>query len=256
MRSPSAAALVWLLAVLGAASCSNPLGRQYEYEEQLYLSVDGHASVIVNASIPALVALRGMPLDPSPALRPDRNAVRTMLEGMGCEVDGVGQPWTRRGRRFIQMRISSTDVRTLSRCRLLSWSAYALDPQGETTLLYTQKVGPPTPGAPGAVNWDGTEIVGFKLHLPSRVLDHNVKRLADGSNGEIERGNILSYEQRLTDRRAGVPVEMRVLMGAESILAQTLMIFAGAAAAALAAIAIVIWLTMRRARRRQQMGAA
>ena len=42
------------------AGCSLPFGREYEYEEQLYLDVDGSATVIVNASMPALVALRGL----------------------------------------------------------------------------------------------------------------------------------------------------------------------------------------------------
>jgi hypothetical protein len=221
--------------------------------------VDGRASAIVNASIPALVALRRLPLDPSPSLRPDRDVVRRVLEEAGCEVDSVGQPWTRRGRRFIQIRLSTTDVSTFSRCGLLSWSTYALGPEGDEALRYVQRVGPPAspPGQDGAretpaageARWDGSEVVGFKLHLPSKILDHNVKRLEDGRNGTIERGNILSYEQRLADRRAGVPIEMSVLMGDRSILAQTLLLFGVAVLGAAVAIALVLWVTMRRARR-------
>ena len=55
-----------------AAACSNPLGRQYEYEEQIYLRVDGAATVVIDASLPALVALRGVPLDVGRGARMDR----------------------------------------------------------------------------------------------------------------------------------------------------------------------------------------
>ena len=61
-----------------AAACRNPLGREYEYEEQLYLQVNGSATVIVDASIASLVALRGLPLDTSFATRPDRAAIRKL----------------------------------------------------------------------------------------------------------------------------------------------------------------------------------
>jgi hypothetical protein len=55
-----------VLAAATVVACSNPLGRQYEYDEQTYLAVDGSATVVVNSSLPALVALRGASLDPKP----------------------------------------------------------------------------------------------------------------------------------------------------------------------------------------------
>jgi hypothetical protein len=130
----------------------------------------------------------------------------------------------------------------------LSWSTYRLGREGDQ-LAYEQTVGAPGAGDPGRVNWDGSELVGFKLHLPSRITFHNVKRLEDGSNGEAERGNILTWEQRLTDRIAGQPVVMLVRMDAESILARTLTLFFGAFGAAISLLALLIWLSIRRARR-------
>jgi hypothetical protein len=100
------------------------------------------------------------------------------------------------------------------------------------------------------VNWDGSELVGFKLHLPSRIIFHNVKRLEDGANGEPDRGNILTYEQWLRDRRAGQPMLMEVRMDSQSILYRTLWLFAGAFAAAVLLILTMVWLTVRRARKR------
>jgi hypothetical protein len=243
------AAMLAALAIAGSCG-GGPLGRQYEYEEQIYLRVDGSATVIVNASIAALVALRGVDLDPSNAHRIDRADVRRAFEVAGCEVASVGQPWRRQGRRFVQVRIATEDVRTLATCGILAWSTYALDPIDDDRLRYVQVVGLPAGRDPGPVKWTGKEVVGFKLHAPSRIEYHNVKRLEDGTNGEVERGNILTWEQYLADRRAGRPLDMEVRMSARSILFQTIFLFAGALVAALSVLGILIWLTIRRGRTR------
>jgi hypothetical protein len=251
MRARVRLALAGLLLFTIAAACRNPLGREYEYEEQLYLQVNGSATVIVDASIPSLVALRGLAFDTSFATRPDRAAIRKVVEAGGCPAVTVGQPWTRHGRRFVQIRIATKDVRTLAGCALLSWSTYALDPDPESrdTLRYRQTVGAAANGNPGDPKWTGKELVGFKLHMPSKITLHNVKLLDTGENGTVERGNILTYEQRLTDRRAGTPLEMNVEMGSQSILYHTLFLFAGAFAAAVVALAVTVWLTVRHGRR-------
>ena len=251
MRSRSVRAAAGLL-LLSAIACSGlPLGRHYEYEEQLYLGADGSATVIIASSIAALVALRGLPLNPSPTARTDRGEIRRALEAGGCTVDNVGQGWRRSGRRFVQFRISTDNVRTLRSCGVLSWSSYALGPAEDAAdrLRYLQIVGPPTPGDPGQVNWDGSELVAFKLHLPSRIHHHNVRRLEDNSTGDVERGNILTWEQRFADRRGGQPITMDVTMDATSILYTTLWLFAGAFAAALLVLATIIWLVVRKGRK-------
>ena len=240
--------LAGLLAAAMLAACSNPLGPQYEYEEQLYLNVGGTATVIVDASLASLVALRGAAIDPSPDARLDRAEIQRVFERAGCTVDNVSQTWRRKGRRFIQIRVSTADVYALAACGLLSWSSYSLIASDEG-LHYRQTVGAAAGQDPGPVSWDGSELVGFKLHLPSRITYHNVKRLKDGQDGTIERGNILTWEQRLADRRAGQPIDMDVRMDRTSILFTTLWLFAGAFAAAVAALGLIIWLTIRRGRR-------
>jgi hypothetical protein len=234
-------------ALAAAAGCRNPLGRQYEYEEQVYLGVDGDAQVVIDTSMPALVALRGVPIDPSPRVPIDRDQVRRLFAVSGCANVRVGQPWIRRGRRFVQIRVSGkiADLRT---CGPLAWSTYTFERDGNV-IHYQQNVGAPAAGNPGAVNWDGSELVAFKLHLPSKIIYQNVKRLEDGSNGTTERGNILTWEQRLSDRRAGTPVNLDVRMDSQSILYRTLWLFAGAFAAAVAVLVLLIWMTMRRAKR-------
>ncbi len=243
--SAVAAALV----ALAAAACGSPLGSKYEYQEQLYLRVDGKATVVIDASIPALVALRGVTLDPDAPASTDRAALRRMFEAAGCHVDNVGQPWRRNGRRFIQVRLSTRDVRGLSECGLLAWSAYALDTVDDDNLRFRQTVGKPAAAAPGKVKWTGSEVVAFRVHVPSRIREHNVRRLDADRPGDIERGNILTWQQRLADRLAGKPVVMDVRMDADSILFTTLWLFGGAFVAAVSALAGVVWLVVRRGRK-------
>jgi hypothetical protein len=230
-------------------ACSSPFGRDYEYEEQLYLSVDGSARAIISASIPALVALRNLPLDANPRARVDRDVVERIYASNGCTDVRVGQPWIRRGRHFVQVRVDATDVTALAHCAPLSWSRFTFQ-RGDGVIHYEQQLGPASGVRPADVNWNGSELVSFKLHLPGRILFHNVKRL-DGSNGEPDRGNILTWEQRLSDRLAGQPLDMVVTMDGESILHRTLWLFASAFVAAVVVLMLAIWLTVRHARRKR-----
>jgi hypothetical protein len=235
--------------LVATVACGNPFGRQYEYEEQVYLGVDGAASVVVDASVPALVALRKMPLDPAPRARVDRDLVRRLFSTAGCHEVRVGQPRVRQGRHFVQVRLTAPTVAALSECAPLAWSTYRFERVG-SEIHYEQIVGAGANGDPGPVNWTGQELVAFKLHLPSRILFHNVRRLEDGGPGEPGRGNILTWEQRLSDRRAGQPLRLEVRMDSESILYRTLWLFAGAFVAAVGVLVLLIWITIRRARRR------
>lgn len=239
-----------LLAAVLLIGCRNPLARQYEYSEEMYLSVDGSASVIVESSIAALVALRNAPLDPSPDTPVDREAIRRIYQEAGCDVRDVGQPWRRNGRRYVQIRLETGDVTRLSSCGMLSWSTYAFgatldEERGEDVLLYRQTVGKADSGDPKGVNWTGDELVAFRMHLPSRIHYQNVRLLARDEPGAIERGNILTWEQRLIDRRAGHPVNIEVRMAPQSILNRTLWIFALSFAGAIVTLAAAVWFTAR-----------
>jgi len=251
VRLASIAVCVAAIAV-NIACGMNPFGAHYEYEEQVYLSVDGRATVVVDASLPALVALRGVAIDASPGGAADRDTVRRAVEQLGCRVDSVSRPWTRSGRRFVQVQVTIDDVRQPVTCRLLAWSSYALTPIDPDAIRYQQTIGAPSPPATPApastAGWDGTELVAFKLHAPSRIRYQNVKRL-DGTNGTEERGNILTWEQRLSDRLAGKPVVLDVRMDATSILRTTLWLFAGAFAAAVLVLVGIVWLVVRRGRK-------
>jgi hypothetical protein len=197
----------------------------------------------------ALVALRGLPLDPAPASRLNSDDVRRVFEAAGCQVTRAGRPWRRGGRRFVQVRMQVADVRKASACGALSWSLYGFEvTPGQ--MRFTQSVGASTGAPPPGNTWNGSELVAFKLHLPSRVTYQNVRRLEDGEPGSVERGNILTWEQRLSDRLAGTPVVMEARTDSESILYRTVALFAGAFIAAVILLIFLVWYTIRRGRTR------
>jgi hypothetical protein len=241
-------AIFALAAAIAGAACSNPFAPQYEYEEQVYLSIDGRASVVIDTSFDALVALRGAAIDPAIASA-DREGVRRLVTAAGCSVESVSRFWTRRGRRFVQIQVAADHVRRLPACPLLAWSKYSLDAIDGGGLRFVQEVGPAAPGAgQPVVNWAGDEVVAFKVHLPSRITYQNVKLLT-GENGNTERGNILTWAQTLADRKAGKPLSMRADMEGRSILHTTLWLFAGAFAAAVLLLVTIIWLVIRKGRK-------
>ena len=218
-----------------AGGCQRSIFRQYEYEEEIYLKLDGSATMMINASIPALIALRGLDLNPDPAARPDRDKIRELYAAPSVAVTRVSPPWRRNGRRFVQIRMDVSDIRQLARSAPLAWSTYQFTTNGKE-YHYRQVWGAPADKPLPNVNWDGSEIVAVRMHLPSRIEYHNA------TSRKVDRGNIVGWEQPLKDRLAGKPLEMEVRMQTQSILYRTLTIFCIALAAALALMAaIVVW---------------
>ena len=233
-------------AVPGCAS--GIFGKQYEYEEDVTLTLDGSATIVVNTSIPALKMLRGLDLNMDPTVRFDgeRNKIRAAYESPVTRVN-VRPPWRRAGRRFVQIRVDVDDIRKLSEAAPFAWSRYELT-ERDGNHVFTQVVGPAAfrPGTLPNVGWNGSEIVAFRLHLPSRILEHNSRTLETDEPEEVQRGNILRWEQHLSDRLDGKPLRIEVRMDSQSILYRTLWLFAGAFAAAVALIALLLWWTIRK----------
>jgi len=248
LRVRAALTLALLAAVVsGACGGRSLFGKQYEYEEDLYVRTDGSADLIVNASIAALVALRGLNFDPSPTSRLDRDAIRAAFQSPVTEVLRVSRPWTRHGRRFIQVRLRVADIRKLSAAPLFSWSHYDLMLRdGQRVFVQTVGASALRPGMLRNYGWTGGELVAFRLHLPSRILWHNARDVDTGNTVDVQRGNILAWEQPLTDRLDGRPIDIEVRMDTQSILYRTLWLFASAFLAAVALIGGLIWLTIRK----------
>jgi len=238
-----------VLCVIGAA-CGGTVSlfRQYEYEEEVYLSLDGTATVYVNSSLPALNALRGTSFDTSPADRVDTAAVRTYYSTPATRVIRVTQS-RRNNRRFVHVRLDVDDITKLGDVAPFAWSKYQFTRDGNL-FRYLQAVGPAAAKDVGNVGWNGSEIVAFRLHLPSRIRYHN-------TGGEVGRGNILVWEQPLAARLRGEPVVRDLTSGvgvldarmdAQSILYATLWLFGTTFVAVAVVFGGVIWWVMRRGR--------
>ena len=235
--------------VAGACACGGFFGKQYEYEEELYLSTDGSANVVVNASVPALIALRGLSLNSDPAAVVDRAAIRAAYESPMTQVSRI-KSWRRHGRRFVQVRLKVSDVRQLSSVSPFSWSRYELtEKDGLRVFQQTIEASAFRPGTLKNVGWTGKELVGFRLHLASAIIWHNARDFETGKESSVQRGNILAWEQSLADRLDGRPVSIEVRTGRESILSQTLVLFAGAFLAAVLLIVFLIWMMFRKGKR-------
>ena len=229
-----------LAALLAATACRGVIPRHYEYEEEMYLGLDGSATLYVNGSVPALVALRGLDLDTRPGARLDRPRLREAYTSPVTQVTRVSAS-RRAGRRFAHLRIRVSDVRRLSEVAPFAWSVYALD-RREGAVVFEQRVGPPAGRLVPDVGWKGAELVAFRLHLPSKIRYHNAPSKV------VERGNILAWEQTLQDRRRGHPVSIEVRLDTESILHRTLWLFATMIGVVVALFAVVIWWMVRRGR--------
>jgi hypothetical protein len=243
----ASAVLVALLLSVVAACGGWVFGKVYEYEEDVYVSLDGSAELIVNASIPALVTLRGIDLPVDPAARLDRDQIRAAYTSPLTDVPRVSRPWLRQGRRFVQVRLRVADIRTLAEVAPFSWSHYELA-EKDGLVVYRQTIAKSAmrPGTLQNFGWSGGEVVAFRLHMPSRIVWHNARDLETNETSDIARGNILSWEQHLTDRLDGRPISIEVRMDRQSILYRTLWLFAGAFVAAVTLIGALIWLTIRK----------
>jgi hypothetical protein len=227
-----------LLSVLASLGCSNVIARKYEYEEELFLELDGSATLYVNASVPALVALRGVTLPLDPGARLDRQVVRAIYE---TPVTGVESVTTsrREGRRYVHLRIDVPDVRRLGDAPPFAWSTYRYV-ESDNRFEFGQQMQSAAGEDVGNVGWAGDELVAVRLHLPSVVDEHN------SPSRTIERGNIIVWEQPLTDRLKGVPLTIEARMEKESILFRTLALFAAMSVLVVLTFAGFIWFVKTR----------
>jgi len=236
-RVRAAAGVLAALASIASASCGGGLFRQFEYEEDIYVSLDGSATVFVNGSLAALDALRGADFDLSPSAPLDRERVRAWFSSPVTHVTRVSGS-RRRNRRFVHVRLEVDDVRRLSEAPPFAWSTYRFERQGNL-YVYRQTIGAAARKTVGDVGWSGSEQVAFRLHIPSKIAYYNLP-------GRLNRGNILVWEQPLADRLRGAPLMLDARMETQSILFRTLWLFGLTFVAVAVTFGIIIWWVLRR----------
>jgi len=230
------------VATLGVSACGGGgLVKHYEYDEDIYLSVDGSATIYLNASVPALVNLRGLDLDIRPTANIDRAKIRSLFTTEATRVTRVSR-WRRFGRQFVQIRMAVDDVTKLGSVAPFDWATYQLDRQDDL-VVYRQRLNAAAGKPVGDVGWKGGELIAVRVHLPSRIRYHNA------GAGNLRRGNILVWEQPLTDRQAGTPLEIEARIEKTSILYSTLVLFAVSGLLALIVLAALIVWVVRKGKR-------
>jgi hypothetical protein len=227
-----------LVFVLLSVACGNVISRKYEYEEEIFLALDGSARVYINASLPALVALRGAALPVDPSARLDRQVVREIYTSPVTQVANVSTS-RRDGRRYVHLRVNVADIRKLNEAAPFAWSQYRFQDR-DGLYEYAQTLRDAAGKEVGNVGWEGSELVAIRVHLPSRVEFHN------SPSRTIERGNIIVWEQPLAERQKGTPLELEVRMQTESILFRTLALFGMMMAAVAVTFAAAIWFVKTR----------
>jgi len=238
MRIRAAVALAIAFATVACGGTS--LFRQYEYEEEIYLSLDGTATVYVNSSIPALNALRGTSFNASPNARVDRDRIRALYSSPTTHVVWVRES-RRNGRRFTHVLLEADDITKLVSVPPFAWSTPVFRREGDE-FVFRDHIGASAQQDVGNVGWTGRELTAFRLHLPSKITYHP-KEI------DIRRGNILAWEQPLSDRLKGIPLDIDVRMQTQSILYRTLRLFAATFVVVVIGFVAVIWWVLRRGAR-------
>jgi hypothetical protein len=240
-RAVAVCASLWLLVGAGCSTIPIPGFTQYEYDETVELSLDGSAIVFVNASIPALIALHGLDLNPDPHVRFDRSTIRELYSAPGVMVRRVSSS-RRNGRRYVHVTLEADSINRLSLVKPLSWSTYRLTRTADE-YVYVQHVNDVARRQVPGVAWTGREMIAFRVHLPSRVTFHNA------GQHNLRRGNVLVWEGSLADRLAAKPAQFEARMETQSILYTTLWIFVLTFLSAVATLGCIVWLVQRQGRK-------
>jgi hypothetical protein len=261
MRFRTLAALLATCVAAAVVACNGQrpafLAPAYEYEEDLTLSLDGSASMVVNASLPALATLRGLSIAGDLTSRVDtvKSQAAALYASPYTTVTRVSV-WTRNNRRFVGVHLDIPNIRDLPKAAPFAWSTYELTKTADAVSYSdTLSTAGENPAAARPAGFTGSELIAFRLHLPARIRFHNVRDLVTGATRNPGRGNILTWEQTLGDRLAGKPIAwsddhrpnvMEARMDSQSILYRTVWLFAFAFLAALLLLGGVIWFAVRR----------
>ena len=222
-----------MVVVASSAACgAGGFLRQYEYEEDTYLGLDGTATVYLNSSLAALDALRGTSLD-SRGSRLERARIRETFATPVATVDTV-TGFRRSGRQFVHVKLTVPDIRRLNEAPMFAWSTYRFSREGNL-YVFKQNVGRAAGKDVADAGWTGRELVAFRLHLPSKIAYHNTLP------GNLKRGNILVWEQSLEERRRGTALLIDARMETQSILYRTLFLFGATFAVVAVMFGLVLW---------------
>jgi len=215
-----------LVVLLAASGCTT-----YEYEEEVFLEVDGSGEMRMSGSTAAVAALHG--LEAATA-----ESAKALFEGEGVEILSALET-ERERRRFVHVEARFSDWEKL--CRLPAFRDRGCRlAKGEEDLALELSF--PSPRAAAPEGLDPQALLALRYHFPSTIRFHN-------SPSDIERGNILSWKRTLREHLAGRPLDVEVRFDRRTILAAAVSVMGLALGLVLASIAIALFLMVRKGRR-------
>jgi hypothetical protein len=203
----------------------------YEYEEEVFLEVDGSGEIRMSGSTAAVRALHG--LDEAGA-----GEAKALFEGEGVEVLSALE--TERDRRkFVHVEARFAGWNELCRLRAFRGRRCLLTKEDEGLGL---ELSLPSPRAAAPEGLDPQALLALRYHVPSTIRFHN-------SPGGIERGNILSWKRTLREHFAGRPLDVEVHFDRRTVLAATISVMGLALALVAASIGTALLVMVRKGRR-------
>ena len=191
----------------------------------------------VNASVAALVALRGLSLPLDPNARLDRTIVRDIYNTPVSRVASVTTS-RREGRRYVHLRIEVDDIRRLGEAAPFAWSTYRYL-EGDT-FEFGQHVQASAGKEVGNVGWGGDELSGCACTCPAR--SQTTTHLRAGSSAATS----LCGNSRWRSAVKGTPLEVQARMEKESILFRTLALFGAMGVLVVFTFIAAIWFVKSR----------
>jgi hypothetical protein len=218
-------ALILFLAVL--TGCT-----RYEYQEDLYLEVDGSGEIRVSCSKDIFTLLYGTDE------QLDDAGLADFWESPELQVVSVSRS-RRQGRDFLFIRSRFEDVNRLSDRTIFQGRRYQLE-AGEESLTLTVNI------QGGRERNDKKRFPNgrfrFRIHFPSPVRNHN-------SETGVERGNIITWEQPVVDHLEGEPFHIEARFDRRTVFSVTLTLLAIALGVVVLTVSASLYIVVRIGRR-------
>jgi len=215
-----------LLLLLAETGCT-----VYEYEEEVYLEIDGSGEIRMSGSAAAIEVLHDLE-----AATPESAA--SLFRGEGVEVLSARET-ERDHRKLVHVEARFSEWEKL--CELPAFRGRRCSfERGDRELALELSLPPPQGTAPESL--DPRAVLALRYHSPSTIRQHN-------SPKGIERGNILSWERTVREHFAGRPFALEFRFDRRTILATTLWIVSLALALVVASIGTALFVMVRKGRR-------
>lgn len=220
--------LVLALAVRGCVT--------YDFDHEIWLKTDGSGSLTVTGEPWMWTAFKkvGDAKDPEGTVTPE--VVRQLFEKSGVEVQNARKT-TRAGHTYISVTGRFKNIVALNGTPAFPDLVVSLNREGQRMRLFGVWRRPiPSQSASG----HDTGQMALRFHVPSKIYVHRNASLG------VERGNILSWIQGVSSGASGAPIDFGATIGTESILGNTLRLFALAVFGACLVIAAALFALSRR----------